>query len=117
MSDSAPPQPATSLRLWEANGVRILSVNGPLTITTLFAFQEAWRSETSPALVFDLTQVPYADSAAIGSIVNAHVSRQNAGRKMAVSAGDRVQKVFQITKVVSLFPVFATLHEAIACLK
>jgi anti-sigma B factor antagonist len=118
MADSATPQPAaTVLRLWDADGIRILSVTGPLTIATLFAFQEAWRNETSPALVFDLTQVPYADSAAIGSIVNAHVSRQNSGRKMAVSAGERVQKGMQITNVVTLFPVFSTLNEAIACLK
>lgn len=105
------------MRFWDKDGVRILSVSGPLTITSLFAFQDAWRGDTSPALVFDLGDVPYADSAAIGSIVNAHVSRQNTGRKMAAVVCERVQKVMQITKVATLFPVFATLDEAIRSLK
>ena len=99
------------------NGVRVLSVSGPLTISSLFPFQEAWRSETAAAMVFDLTQVPYADSAAIGSIVNAYVSCQNSGRRMAVAAGDRVHKVMEITNVATLFPLFSTLHEAITAMK
>jgi anti-anti-sigma regulatory factor len=64
-----------------------------------------------------LTEVPYADSAAIGSIVNAYVSRQNSGRKMVVAAGDRVQKAMQITKVATLFPIFFTVGEAIRSLE
>ena len=104
----------TTLRFWDKDGVRILSVTGPLTISSLFPFQDAWRGDSSPALVFDLSDVPYADSAAIGSIVNAHVSRQNSGRTMAAVACERVQKTMQITKVATLFPVFATLDEAIA---
>ncbi len=115
---STPSQTApTSIRFWDKDGVRILSVSGPLTISSLFAFQEAWRGDTSAALVFDLSEVPYADSAAVGSIVNAHVSRQNAGRTMSAVACERVQKLMQITKVASLFPVFWTVQDAIDALK
>ena len=105
------------MRLWEKDGVRILSVTGPLTIQSLFAFQEAWRAETAPALVFDLSEVPYADSAAVGSIVNAHVSRSNSGRRMSAVACERVQKLMQITKVATLFPVFWTVQDAIDAVK
>jgi anti-sigma B factor antagonist len=101
----------------EVDGVTVLRVEGPLTISTLFKFQDAWRSEKSPALVLDLTAVPYADSAAIGSVVNAYVSRRNANRTMAVAAGERVRTVMQVTKVEQLFPLRATLQEAIAALK
>ena len=116
MSDSGTPQP-TAVSVSDKNGIRVLSVRGPLTIASLFSFQDAWRGEVSPELIFDLTEVPYADSAAIGSIVNAYVSRQDSGHKMVVAAGDRVQKAMQITKVATLFPVFFTVGEAIRSLE
>lgn len=100
----------------EVDGVRVLAVEGPLTISTMFKFQDAWRADKSPTLVFDLTAVPYADSAAIGSIVNAYVSRKNAGRVMAVAASERVRTTMQITKVDQLFPLCKTLKDAIALL-
>lgn len=101
----------------EMEGINVLTVVGPLTISTMFKFQDAWRAEKSSALVFDLTAVPYADSAAIGSVVNAYVSRKNANRKMSVAAGDRVRTVMQVTKVDQLFPIRPTLQEAIAAIQ
>lgn len=111
-SETATIQITTS----EMDGVTILTVDGPLTISTMFKFQDAWRAEQSPALVFDLTAVPYADSAAIGSLVNAYVSRKNANRTMAVAASDRVRTTMQITKVDQLFPLTEHLRDAIAAL-
>lgn len=112
MSSFVPQEQRAVIRLSDEDGLRVLSVEGPLTLSTLFPFQEAWRAEQAPVLIFDLAAVPYADSAAIGSIVNAYVSRQNSGRKMAVVAQERVRKVMQITKVATLFPIFETLGEA-----
>jgi anti-sigma B factor antagonist len=94
-----------------------MAVEGPLTISTLFKFQDAWRADRSPALVLDLTAVPYADSAAIGSVVNAYVSRKNGGRIMAVAASDRVRTTMQVTKVDQLFPLTARVEDAITALK
>ena len=116
LSAGAQSEP-TVLRLWEKENVRILTVEGPLTINCLFGFQDAWRGESAPALVFDLSAVPYADSAAIGSIVNAFVSRQRAGRLMSLVARERVRAVMKITKVESLFPIFDTVEEAVASAK
>lgn len=110
-------EPPSKVRMWDKDDVRILSVEGSLTISNLTMFQDAWRGETSPALVMDLRQVPYIDSALIGSIVNAYVSRKNAGRTMALVAGDRVHGVLKITKVVSLFPVLETLEDAVTAAK
>jgi anti-sigma B factor antagonist len=97
----------------EVGGVKVLAVEGPLTINTLFKFQDAWRAEKAPALIFDLSAVPYADSAAIGSIVNAYVSRKNANRTMAVIAGARVRTVMEVTKVDKLFPLCSTFDDAL----
>ena len=112
-AESATIQLTTS----QVDGVTVLTVEGPLTINTLFKFQDAWRAEQSSALVLDLTAVPYADSAAIGSIVNAYVSRKNANRTMAVAAGDRVRTTMQITKVDQLFPLCSSREEALTALK
>lgn len=101
----------------EVDGVKVLAVEGPLTINTLFKFQDAWRAEHSPALIFDLSGVPYTDSAAIGSIVNAYVSRKNASRTLAVVAGPRVRTVMEVTKVDNLFPLCSTVDEARAALR
>lgn len=101
----------------EMEGTHVLAVVGPLTISTIFKFQDAWRADQSPTLVLDLTAVPYADSAAIGSVVNAYVSRKNVNRKMSVAAGDRVRTVMQVTKVDQLFPIRPTLQEAIAAIQ
>lgn len=101
----------------EVDGVRVLAVEGPLTLNTMFKFQDAWRAETAPELVLDLSAVPYADSAAIGSIVNAYVSRKNSNRTFAVVAGDRVRTAMQVTKVDTLFPLKTTLDEAMAAVR
>ena len=56
-------------------GERILQLNGPLTITTLFGFRDVLRAErTAKMVILDFSQVPYVDSAGVGAIVNAHVS-------------------------------------------
>jgi anti-sigma B factor antagonist len=61
-----------------ANGHRILTLRGPLTIHTIFDFQSAVRTEQSPVVIVDLSGVPYVDSAGLGAIVGAHVSAQRA---------------------------------------
>ena len=73
----------------------------------IFSFQNAWRSVQTNNLVFDLTEVSYIDSAAIGSLVNAQVSCANKQKKMAlVGVPDRVHKILSATRVESLFKFF-----------
>jgi len=94
-------------------GQRIYKLSGPLTITTLFDFQTAVRAEKSPTVILDLSQVPYIDSAGLGSVVNAHVSCVNTGRHFAiVGMSDRVRTLFQMTRVESVLPIFTTIEEA-----
>jgi anti-anti-sigma factor len=93
--------------------VRILTIDGPLTLNALFQFQEAWRAEDGPVLIFDLSKVPYVDSAAIGSLVNAYVSRSKNGRRtVLVGLADRVHSVLTMTKVDQLFSVYGSSHDA-----
>lgn len=118
MSNTGAKPLPTVIRVWDKDDVRIISVEGPLTMNELFKFQDSWRAQSgAPRLVFDLSAVPYADSSAVGSLVNAHVSRKMNGGTMAAVVVERVQKVLEITKVAGIFPVCASLEQAIAAAK
>jgi anti-sigma B factor antagonist len=96
----------------------VLTLSGPLTASNAPVFQNAMRREESAnTLILDLSEVPYVDSAGLGLLVTAHVSRQKSGRKIVLSGiNQRVQKLFDITRVASLFLIFSSPEEAIAAL-
>jgi anti-anti-sigma factor len=96
----------------------VLSFSGPLTASNGAVFENAMRREEPADLVIlDLSEVPYVDSAGLGLLVSAYVSRQKAGRKMILSGiNPRVQKLFEVTRVSDLFLIFSTPEEAIAAL-
>jgi anti-sigma B factor antagonist len=87
-------------------------------VGNLLAFQNALRREEKAAtVILDLSEVPYIDSSGLGSLVSAYVSRQKAGRRVALSGvNERVLKLFEITRVESLFLIFETLDHALAAL-
>jgi anti-anti-sigma factor len=94
-------------------GVRILRLTGPLTLSNLFGFQADLRTDKSRALILDLTNVPLADSAAIGALVGAHVSRQKDGRSLGlVGVNQRIHNALEVTRVQNFFRFFGTIAEA-----
>jgi anti-sigma B factor antagonist len=96
-------------------GQGVLCLHGPLTAENLIPFLHAIRREDSSTVVLDFSDVPYVDSAGLGSLVSAHISRHKAGRRMALSGiNARVLKLLEITKTESLFLIFPTVEEAIA---
>ena len=56
--------------------IRIFTLSGPLVLTNLFGFQSKVREDSSRALILDFTAVPLIDSAGIGALVGAYVTRQ-----------------------------------------
>ena len=99
-------------------GRGVLSLRGPLTTENLQPFQNAIRREDDvPTVILDLSEVPYIDSSGLGSLVSAQVSRQKAGHKVVLSGvNERVMRLLEITKVESLFLVFASVGEALDAL-
>ena len=95
------------------SGERILKLAGPFTLATVFEFQAATRANQSPLTIVDLTDVPYMDSAALGSLMGLHVSCQQHGRHYAlVGASERLQTVFRVSGVSSILAAFPSLAEA-----
>jgi len=71
------------------------------------------RSDHSNLLILDVADVPYIDSAGIGCLVGAHVSRQNAERYLVVvGASERLLNSLKVTKVDQLFVFANTIEEA-----
>jgi anti-sigma B factor antagonist len=95
------------------DGQKILSLKGPLTIQTTFDFQTAARTETSPILIIDLSEVPFVDSAGLGALVGAHVTAQRANREIAfVGVNSRVKALMDMTHVSQLFNMYPTVQDA-----
>ena len=111
-------EPLQIERLGESSGPGVLCLRGPLTLENLPPFQNAIRREQRyQTVILDLTEVPYLDSSGLGSLVSTFVSRQKAGQRVALSGvNERVMKLFEITRVESLFLMFPTIDDAIAAL-
>jgi len=98
-------------------GERILKLSGPFTLSTVFDFQDAMRANHPPIMIVDLTDVPYMDSAALGSLLGLHVSCQHHERRYAVvGASDRLQTVFRVFGVNKILVLYSSLAQADAAL-
>jgi anti-sigma B factor antagonist len=91
----------------------VFRLHGPLLLGNFFSFQNMVRSDQSNLLIIDVTDVPYIDSAGIGCLVGAHVSRENSGRKLVVAgASERLINMLKATKVDQLFTFAPTVEDA-----
>ena len=108
--------PSEALQIGEkpvsSAGQRILSLTGPITLGNLFEFQDTVRADTSGVLILEMSGVPYVDSAGIGVMVGAYVSRQRSGRKLSlVGVSDRVRTTLNITQVEQFFQFYGSVAE------
>lgn len=102
-----------SRRPGSREGIEILSLAGPFTLGNMFQFQRDLQEIHPPFLIFDITQVPYMDSAGLGLLVNFYVSAQKNGRRMAVAgASPRIKTMFEMTRVDSLLRLFPSTEQA-----
>ncbi len=94
-------------------GQRVLRLDGALVLTTMFPFQTTVRADTSRTLIIDFTNISYVDSAGIGALVGAYVTRQNSGRTLAlVGVSNRVHNALKVTHVEQFFRFFDSVSAA-----
>lgn len=97
-----------------AEEIRVLRLKGPLTLKTLFEFQQVARGGSEGSVVLDLAGVPYADSAGLGAMLGVMASCQRQGKAFAVAAaGDRIQTLFRLTRVDGLVHSHPTVEAAV----
>jgi anti-sigma B factor antagonist len=66
-------------------------------------------------IVLNMTNVTYIDSAGLGALVAAHVSAKKEGATLLLSdLGTKFHEVMQVTRLLTVFNVFATEAEAIS---
>ncbi|HXP83728.1 MAG TPA: STAS domain-containing protein [Bryobacteraceae bacterium] len=99
-------------------GLRVITLTGPLTLSTMFGFQTDIRREASDSIVVDLAGVPYMDSAGLGCLLGAMASCQRSHRGFALAGvSERVLTVFEVTGVENLVPMYPSVDAATAALK
>lgn len=111
------PMPEQPLQIEELagsrEGIHIMRLSGPLTLQNLFGFQSKLRADHSRALILDFTNVPLADSAGIGALVGAYVTRQKDGRSLGlVAVNQRILNALEVTRVQTFFRFYGTVAEA-----
>ncbi len=102
-------------KIQDASGATVLRLHGPLLLGNFFPLQTLVRSDGSGVLVIDVSDMPYIDSAGIGCLVGAHISRENSGRKLIlVGVNDRLLTSLKVTKVEQLFSIAPTVEQALS---
>lgn len=91
----------------------ILRLKGPLTISNLFSLQAALRETGNADTVIDVTDVPYMDSAGLGTLLSHWAHTQRVAAKFAVTGvSPRIAVLLEVTKVNTVLPMFPTAEEA-----
>jgi anti-anti-sigma factor len=106
-------QPLEIEKIDDSAGSVVIRLHGPLLLGNFFPLQTMVRADASNLLIIDLADMPYIDSAGIGCLVGAHVSRENSGRKLVlVGANDRLLTSLKVTRVDHLFSFAPSVEQA-----
>jgi anti-sigma B factor antagonist len=101
----------------ETAGHHVICPKGPVTLDNLAALRVALEFDTGNTTLLDLTSVPYIDSAGLGLLMGAYVSRRKTGRTLVLTGvNQRVLNLLHITGVERLLLIFPNLDRAIQAL-
>ena len=105
----------------KANRAMVISVAGRVDAVTAREFENesnAWTGEDEKGLVVDLTGVDYISSAGLRSFLVLGKRVKAAGGSLVLSGlNGMVRDVFDMSGFATLFPVYATLEEAVESIK
>jgi anti-sigma B factor antagonist len=108
------------LQVSAREGATVLSVIGEVDVASAPQLrQEAVRlvNEGNRSLVVDLQEVRFLDSTGLGVIVGVLKRVRTQGGELAIAgAENHVRKVFEITRLSDVLPMYETVDEACAAL-
>lgn len=91
----------------------VAKLDGRLVLETVTGFLQTMRPQTSPSLILDMSGVSFLDSAGVGALVQLFVHRRNQGQKFALAGlSGQGTAVMQVSGLVKLLPIFASVAEA-----
>jgi anti-anti-sigma factor len=72
------------------------------------------RKEEVNNLIIDLSQVPYLDSSGVGVLLSLFkFMRMRDGNLAIAGSNEKIRRVFEVTKMTEIIPVYNSLEEAI----
>jgi anti-sigma B factor antagonist len=101
------------------SGVAVLTISGRLSlgaeVERLDAAVNELLKKEQREIVFDISALEYCDSSGVGMLVSSMTKvKKAAGVLKIAGANQRIQRIFKITGVDTLVPMFATVAEATA---
>jgi anti-anti-sigma factor len=97
------------------NDLLVTRLRGKLSLETVHDFMNTLRPEPATRLVLDMSGVPYMDSAGVGALVSLFVNRRNNQKSLAlVGLTTQGTAVLQVSGLVKLLPIFASVEDAVS---
>ena len=119
MNQSASPRPGNHLKLDEERVGRsvVVRLRGSAGLEGAERLKLRLREialSAPPLVVLDLTELDFLYSEALEAILSCHVviSRRGGGRVCLANPNPRVRELFETTRLNLLFPIFASVEEA-----
>ncbi|MFN2340372.1 MAG: STAS domain-containing protein [Halanaerobium sp.] len=106
-----------SLKITYENGTAFLEFEGEVTFENSNRLKEEAKKQLSKKenlgnLIFDLSQVSYLDSSGVGVIFSLFkFMRLKDGTLAVVNPNDKIDRVFEVTKMKEIIPVYETIEE------
>ncbi len=99
------------------SGTAVVTISGRLSMggetERLDATVKGLLLKDTKKFVLDITGLEYLDSSGIGMVVSCLTNVKKAGGELCVAgANPRIKRIFNMTGVESMMPMFATLTEA-----
>jgi len=92
-------------------------ISGPDLMDLKTVFQTSINNNMGNVLL-DLSRVAWMDSSGLGVLVSGHTSLAREGGRMAIlNATKKINELFIITKLITIFETFTDENEALASLK
>ncbi len=105
------------MKIFELEGVTIVSPSGNLDIETSKKFKEVafrWCEESQRGMILDLREVDYIDSIGLGSVVSIFNRCVNLKKKMVVVLEDgEVKNSFHMAKLDKLMDIYENISNAL----
>lgn len=119
LANSVFPMNSTQLNLVKqapfSNGeMTVVRLEGRLILETVSRFLPAIRAERAPALVLDMSDVRFVDSAGVGALVQIFVHRRGQGQEFLIAGlTQQAKAVLEVAGLLKLLPTYESVQAAV----
>ena len=90
-----------------------MRLEGRLILETVSRFLPAMRAEHAPALLLDMSDVRFMDSAGVGALVQIFVQRRGQGQEFLIAGlTQQARAVLEVAGLLNLLPTYESVQAA-----